>query len=87
MKNKTQSDLHYAYKQCVGKINYYLTCIEIEKNTHWDIWSVYDYEIFLKLKKQKIGEYREVLKDLINTSKNLKRAIKNCNKEYDNKIS
>ena len=48
MKNKTQSDLHYAYKQCVGKINYYLTCIEIEKNTHWDIWSVYDYEIFLK---------------------------------------
>lgn len=87
MKNKLQSDLHHAYKQCVNKINYYLTRIKIEKNTYWDVWSAYDYGVFQQLKKQKIGEYREILKNLIDISKTLKSAIKNCNKEYDNKIS
>lgn len=80
MRNKIHSDLVYEYKQCVGRIRYYLRAIKVEKNEVYDSrWTHHDLEGFLILKRQTIGSYRESLSDLVKQSKDLKSRIKYYN--------
>lgn len=83
IKNKEHSDLYYKYQQLVGRINHCLISIQVEKNHNWDIWCDESPELFLKLKKQSIGDYRHMLNSMVKESKYLKQAIKNSNKNYN----
>lgn len=78
MKNKIHSDLVKSLKYLQSQHRHAVCEIQILKDTKWDIWQpMYEYQFYHNINYQ-IGEWRWHIRELEYLIREIKRQIKQC---------